>query len=419
MNCIMTQGLYLRANGRMPCYCSSGETITLETLDHSQLPNDFVTDIFNSRKFSYITKSMQNDKVPFPGICEQCSYLNVDSLVSGNRNQLLEWFHFEPSFLCNLNCRWCHGLNRRKVEETQLLPLETVKKIASDFNSNGYKLGKAHVCGVGEPTLNKNVWKMIQFLKSKLGGNILISTNGNVTFSKAIVDSGLDKIKIAVDAVNQKMYTHYRKSGQFEKVLQFTKLISDYKAKIKTTSPLIIWQYILFNYNDSEKDLLLFQKMAKEYGVDQLRIVYTRCNNYSLRLKKPKDFPVNFSNIDFFSIKEYSNLHLKDALSSFEQIDKYYNEKKINIAAKEAIRLANMIFHRLLLGVDRYVDLLSFTHKISHDYVSISKNLSTHDFYLFKTVLGRIFRLLANIRRDHGDYDQENQYLQFIQQTGL
>ena len=68
MNCIMTRGLYLRADGRLPCYCSAGETVTLGRLDHGNLPGDIAADVFESSSFTRIRAAMAQGKAPFPGV---------------------------------------------------------------------------------------------------------------------------------------------------------------------------------------------------------------------------------------------------------------------------------------------------------------------------------------------------------------
>ena len=416
MNCIMTRGLYLRADGRLPCYCSAGETVTLGRLDHGNLPGDIAADVFESPAFTRIRAAMAQGKAPFPGVCEQCTYLDVDAdapdLSDGERR--LEWLHFEPAYACNLDCRWCHGQARHDPGQVRMLPLETIRRLADDFAARGYTLGKGNICGVGEPTLNPDVWAMIAALKDKLGGDILLSTNGNASFSPDIVSCGLDKLKNAADATDQKTYGRYRRHGRLSRVLEFTAQVA--AARSGPASPQIIWQYIMFDYNDSDADLLKYQRLAREHGVDRLRIVYTRCDNYSRRA--PEDFPRDFPDILFFPIKEDSLLGVDAAEARLAQAEALVSEEPAE-AARLALGLARHVFHRLLLGVERYVDLLDFVASMRPVAQGNCADLSPAEQQAFRALLGRLYRLLEAASCGAGDAPQAEAYAAFVRKAGL
>ena len=78
---------------------------------------------------------------------------------------------------------------------------------------------------------------------------------------------------------------------------------------------MVIWQYILFNHNDSDEELIQWQKMALDAGVNRLRFVFTRCNNYSTR-QTGEDIPRIFPDIDVLPINQYSNIGLEEARRS-------------------------------------------------------------------------------------------------------
>ena len=286
MKCVMSRGVYLRADGRLPCYCGAGETVTLGRVPINGHPFDFMRDNYMKGLFNRIRESQSAGLVAFPGICDQCTYLDLDNQIEAELiDSELDWFHWEPSSLCMLDCQWCN-VDKRKYKnsgQNRLLPLEVFERIVSDMARSGLRLNKGNICGVGEPTINPAVWEMVRLVRDKLGGDILMSTNGNGPYSENIVPAGLDKIKIAVDAVSQEVYERYRKNGSLQKAIDFTRAIANEKEHLKTEKPSIIWQYILFNYNDSDEDLITYQKMAADNGVNQLRIVYTRCTNYSTR----------------------------------------------------------------------------------------------------------------------------------------
>ena len=58
MHCVMARGLYLRANGRLPCYCSAGETVTLGQVTPRAMPEDFFDTVFDGPGFAHVRRSM-------------------------------------------------------------------------------------------------------------------------------------------------------------------------------------------------------------------------------------------------------------------------------------------------------------------------------------------------------------------------
>ncbi|MGA2331265.1 MAG: radical SAM protein [Syntrophales bacterium] len=416
----MSRGVYLRADGRLPCYCGSGETVTLGQVPIDGSPFQFISDYYRKGLFSHIRKSMSSGIVPFPGICDQCTYLDLDHRFEQELiDTELDWFHWEPSSLCMLDCQWCtvERFNYYKKGQNRLLPLEVFERIVTDMSQNGLRLNMGNICGVGEPTLNPDIWQMIRIVREKLGGDILISTNGNGPYSEAIVTSGLDKIKIAVDAVKQETYVRYRKNGSLQKAIAFTKAIANEKARLNKEKPSIIWQYILFNYNDSDEDLITYQKMAEENGVNQLRIVYTRCNNYSIRT--PDDFPKVFPDIIFFPIGTESQLSPPELKQSWFDIEAATSNGKLEQAAIETIRLINRLYHRLALGVETYNDLLAFSKGVHHVCGTNRLDLTVERFREYTEYIRKSFIRLEELYSNMGRKEQARSYRNYLKNIYL
>lgn len=415
MKCVMSRGVYLRADGRLPCYCGAGETITLGQVPIDGKTFEFTRDFYHSKQFRQIREAMSSGVVPFPGICDQCTYLDLDHDMEQELvDSEIDWFHWEPSSLCMLDCQWCtvDKKNYNLSNQNRLLPLAAFERIVTDMAKHGLRLNMGNICGVGEPTINPDIWKMIRLVKEKLGGNVLISTNGNGPYSNEIVTSGLDKIKIAVDAVSQETYKIYRQNGSLQKAIDFTRAIADEKERLKADKPKIIWQYILFNYNDSDEELITYQKMAADNGVNQLRIVYTRCSDYSTRT--PDDFPQIFPDITFFPIGPESRLttsELKNSWAGIEQLSKSGNVDK---AAIETIRFLNRLYHRLALGVETYSDLLAFTKGFHHLAGANRLDLSDEEYRIFTTYICDGFSLLAELYEELGRSEQSLLYREYL-----
>jgi len=280
----MIRGIYLRANGEMACYCGPGEEVVLGQIPVDHTNYDFIEDFYKNDKHNYIRECMAKDILPYPNVCLKCIYLQ-----SGLPSQIelleseIEWMHIEASSNCNLNCPFCIPIEQRNTyrKKPHNLPYHLFEKVINDVASHGMKVKWMYFSGRGEASLNKDIWKMVKLAKDRLHTNFLVNTNGNLAYSDEIVLSGVDKIKIAIDGHDQETYAKYRRNGSLEKVTSFTSSLAGAKKRLGKSNPKIIWQYVLFNYNDDVASLRRFQEMAIDLGVDQVLFKTTFTEYYS------------------------------------------------------------------------------------------------------------------------------------------
>ena len=83
-------------------------------------------------------------------------------------------------------------------------------------------LPRAVLHGVGEPMLVKNLPRMVRYLKDR-GTYVLFNTNGTVLNEKngrALIDAGLDELRVSLDAANAESYLEVRGKDYFERILR-------------------------------------------------------------------------------------------------------------------------------------------------------------------------------------------------------
>jgi len=325
MNCRMTRGIYLRANGEINCYCSAGEQISLASLPLNDQKYNFISDFYKKNKFEHIRESMKNEKLPFKNYCLKCHYLDPFGRYEAEKvDTEIEWAHIEAATVCNLRCPYCvHGIpEKHRVyfrPGPKFLPIPLYSKILSDISNAGMKVKWMYFSGRGEPGLHPDLWSMVETAKNTFETNFLVNTNGNIAYGDLIVDSGLDKIKIAFDSHHQDVYSRYRINGEVDKLLGLTRRITERKKVVGVDNPEVIWQRIMFNFNDSEKELVEYQKLAMDCGVDTLWIIYTWTDNYTTQ--RPGDFPDIFPSIWFIDYVGKDNITLETLNTKLERAD--------------------------------------------------------------------------------------------------
>ena len=83
-------------------------------------------------------------------------------------------------------------------------------------------LSRAVLHGVGEPMLVKNLPRMVRYLKDR-GTYVLFNTNGTVLNEKngrALIEAGLDELRVSFDAANAKSYKAIRGKNYFNRILR-------------------------------------------------------------------------------------------------------------------------------------------------------------------------------------------------------
>ena len=183
----------------------------------------------------------------------------------------------EPTTSCNLRCPQCPSGLRSFSRPTGMLQGDLYKGILDDL---GKDLTYLILYFQGEPYLNTGFLDMVKYAHDK---NIYTATSTNAHYlndenARKTVESGLDRVIISIDGVTEETYKKYRIGGKLDKVLEGTKNLSEWKKKLNSPTPHIIWQFIVFSHNEHEVPEV--KKLAKEYGVDELGIKTAQIYDY-------------------------------------------------------------------------------------------------------------------------------------------
>lgn len=121
---------------------------------------------------------------------------------------------------------------------------------------------------------------MVEYARSK---KIYTATSTNGHFltdqlAKKTVESGLDRIVISLDGLDQETYEQYRVGGRLDKVLEGIQNLVRWKKELRSSTPYIILQFIVFRSN--EQQLPGIRKLAREIGVDKLEIKSAQLYHY-------------------------------------------------------------------------------------------------------------------------------------------
>lgn len=175
----------------------------------------------------------------------------------------------EPVSLCNLRCPRCStglGIDPRPKG---FLVLDDLDFILEQVKSHTLVV---RFDGNGEPLLHPNITEAIARIRSA-GISVDISSHFNTMPSggpEAIVESGLNRLMVAVDGSTQEIYERYRAGGNLDRVLGNLQDVVD--ARNKRKGDLIVEvQFLNWGYNTHQIEDM--RRLTREIGADRLTII--------------------------------------------------------------------------------------------------------------------------------------------------
>lgn len=181
------------------------------------------------------------------------------SLLFATKNpfllKLLYWLEPHPSYIevevttrCNLKCIICEHTYWQ--EPNRDMSFEEFKSIIDQFP----KLKWIGLTGIGESFINKDFMKMLRYVKEK---NIFVELYDTFYFidkntAKELIEMGIDKIFISLDAATKETYEKIRVGSDFERVVNNLKNFFRFKKEMKAYFPQVAFHYIINKLNLQE-----------------------------------------------------------------------------------------------------------------------------------------------------------------------
>ena len=173
--------------------------------------------------------------------------------------------YLETTNRCNLLCTTCP----RTYEELEP-PADMSWALFTSIVDQIPNLQRAVLHGVGEPMLVKNQPKMVRYLKDR-GTYVLFNTNGTLLNEKngrALIDAGLDELRVSLDASNAKSYRAVRGKDYFSRILRNVRAFRDLQEREGKDRPRVsAW---LTGMKETIAELPAFVQVAAEIGVKEV-----------------------------------------------------------------------------------------------------------------------------------------------------
>ena len=180
--------------------------------------------------------------------------------------------YIEPTSRCNEFCQQCPRTLLSR-EDDRDLTFERFCTIVEQFPA----LDRVVLHGLGEPLLNKDLPRMVRYLKER-GTYVLFNSNGIALTAKKgqeLIDAGLDEYRLSMDGATRETYAQVRGVDAFEKIWRNIKnFVALQKAQDASKPAVSLW-FTAMRENLHELPRLI--ELAEQNGVREVymqRLVY-------------------------------------------------------------------------------------------------------------------------------------------------
>lgn len=205
--------------------------------------------------------------------CLPAVYRAVDPASRGTvatvspRNVFIEVTNY-----CNLLCETCPR-TFVTYEDPKMLVWDNFVRIVEQFPD----MERAVLHGIGEPLLNKELPRMIAYLKER-DVTVLFNTNATLldeAWSRKLIEAGLDELRVSIDGANPKTYALIRGVPLFHKVVKNLKRFVEVQSAMHASTPRVsLW---MTGLKENVAELPDVIRLAAHMGVPEVylqRMVY-------------------------------------------------------------------------------------------------------------------------------------------------
>lgn len=233
--------------------------------------------------------------------------------------------HFLLIDKCNAKCIMCGGdyFNSRTK---RIVTIEKFKRMASNLKLERFR--GIVLAGAGDPLLNHDLVKIIQFVNERFPNvGISVTTNGialTEKLSNELLKCKIGNINVSINSASRAVYKRIMQVDCFDKVSDNIRRFVSLR-NLKGSGPMVQFSSAINRLNI--EDLPMLVELAKDIGVESINIMY--CRFYPERIRH---LNVN---------REENYLNDKDSLFYYQELSDQMVEKAKSLANNYGIRFSH------------------------------------------------------------------------------
>jgi len=170
--------------------------------------------------------------------------------------------YLETTNRCNLLCTTCPRTYEQLEPEADM-PWDLFTSLIDQYPN----IARVVLHGIGEPMLVKDIAQRVKYLKDR-GVYVLFNTNGtllNEANGKALIDAGLDELRVSLDAAESDVYQMVRGKDFFDKIVENVGRFTAMQRELNAPKPRVsLW---LTGLRETVDQLPNFVRLAHKVGV--------------------------------------------------------------------------------------------------------------------------------------------------------
>ena len=163
---------------------------------------------------------------------------------------------FELNYSCNLRCPMCTWAVEDAAEKKEdWFTFEDYKKVIDEAVSIGTK--SIRICYINEPLIRQDIDQFIKYAVDAGILDVLITTNGTLLtkqMSRKLIEAGLTKLNVSLDAVTNETYDKIRVGGNLDVTVQNIHDFLDIRKEMNKKIPKIRLTFVTSKINFHEYD---------------------------------------------------------------------------------------------------------------------------------------------------------------------
>ncbi len=175
--------------------------------------------------------------------------------------------YLEVTNRCNLLCETCP----RTFEDLEP-PADMSWELFTRIVDQVPTAARAVLHGVGEPMLVRSLPRMIRYLKER-NIYVLFNTNGTLLNPRKfpdLIETGLDEIRVSLDAADAVTYKQVRGKDFFHRIVRDVRALTTYQREHGLANPRVsIW---LTGLKETVQSLPEFVRLAADMGVREVHL---------------------------------------------------------------------------------------------------------------------------------------------------
>ena len=181
----------------------------------------------------------------------------------------------ELNYSCNLRCPMCTWAVETAAEKKEdWFTFEDYKKIINEAVSIGTK--SIRLCYINEPLIRQDIDQFVKYAVDAGIIDVLITTNATLltkTMSKKLIDAGLTKINVSLDAVTDETYNKIRVGGNFKITVKNTLDFLELRKEMNKKLPKIRLTFVAskINYHEYDSFVNYWKDKVDSLGIQHLQ----------------------------------------------------------------------------------------------------------------------------------------------------